>query len=851
MRRLRSAVLVLVMFIALGTLGEDYLSPDLRGEVDQLIADFKQQPTNEANVKQRAEVFWRWSNAWSMDERYMPVNLTTAIASVLASPFPTRPRQHQALDTFIFELALLDADADAIGQLTADGHPFEVASYGTLTQTFTTGSRDIETGGGFLIGRHFMGGYRFQATDATQPNYISIKSDNPSVTFTQDSFPLGGMHGGFRGSVPALVFRVSEGTLTLGDQVWIVYGDTSQGSPGLRIPDLAIDFLAFPIYLALDESNQFLSLPIQPVTTHGTSVAGVHAFAPSVVEASEPFEISIRSRDRFYNRPNEPSPSWSLHLTHESGEIRTWTTKPNENAITKVAIKDLPTGVHYVSVESKSLGLSGYGNAILVEEDPEYFIYWGDTHGHSGFAEGLGTPERFMQWAKEDARLDFVTHSEHDIWMDDFEWQVLIKNVESYSDSEFIGFLGYEWTRAKHLGGHHNVLFRDFKDKERMPAQIYGTLSRLYQGLRANHDPNDVVVIPHAHQPGNYRLSDPELQPLVEIMSQHGSFEWFGQKYLEHGHEVGFTAASDNHLAQPGYQAPTPGGLSQRGGLGALLAKEKTRDSLFDAMKQINAYATSGDRIILRFDVNGTSMGQRIPMVEDRTISGEVIAAFPISKVAVVKNGKDIWQQDYLTSSGGEVVTEGRFKLSFSSSSVPHHPHDNPRGWRNWQGTLAISGAEVEEVNEQDFANLQSQRLAIREDGSIAFSTLTRGDSSSIDFTLSDINPDASMTINLQAGTEYGGGPPTFRPHQTFAAQSYTLPIQGPQGEKISQQVPATDYMDQITLRRIVDEGDKHVSFRLTDSGHLQGDYYYVRATLANDAQAWSSPVWVGGYQSR
>ena len=199
-----------------------------------------------------------------------------------------------------------------------------------------------------------------------------------------------------------------------------------------------------------------------------------------------------------------------------------------------------------------------------------------------------------MIWARDDARLDFVTHSEHDIWMDDFEWNVLRENVRRFSQSPrlprspahaedrgFVAFLGYEWTIQNTQGGHHNVLFRTPDGRKRIPAQEYATLSALYQGLRDHHNPSDVVVIPHAHQAGDYRQSDPQLQPLVEVMSQHGSFEWFGRMYLRQGHQVGFTAASDNHLSQPGLRrAPRRLALPARRAGGAAGAIRRPRRAL-------------------------------------------------------------------------------------------------------------------------------------------------------------------------------------------------------------------------------------------------------------------------------
>ena len=60
------------------------------------------------------------------------------------------------------------------------------------------------------------------------------------------------------------------------------------------------------------------------------------------------------------------------------------------------------------------------------------------------------------------------------------------------------------------------------------------------------------------------------------------------------------------------------------------------------------------------------------------------------------------------------------------------------------------------------------------------------------------------------------------------------------------------DYEDHITLRRIVTDGVRDATFEHTDSSTPRhGDYYYFRVRQANDAAAWSSPIWVGGYPHR
>ena len=826
----------------------DYLSPEQRKKVETLILGVEASPTEAENARERAQVLWEWANAYALNGSYIPVNLTQTVSSLLAYPLGTRAARYRQLDEFIRELALLDSEPTALGTLELTGGPFKADTFGTFTQTYTIGTRNVETGGGFLIARHFMPNYgRFQTSDPSADDFVSIGSSNESVKFSLDSHPMSGMHGGFRSAAGSLVFRVTEGTLVQDDTVTIVYGDTSGGGRGLRMPTMSSDFMPFPIYLSLNSNNHFLSLPIQPVTITGTDLAGVHAFAPSIVEAGNPFKISVRAQDRFYNRAVGELPAWSVFLNgQEMAKV-----SPSTKSIHVLELDGLEEGVYHVTVESEDGSIHGEGNPIQAVNNPTQYIYWGDTHGHSGFAEGVGSPDRFMQWAYEDARLDFVTHSEHDIWMDDAEWQVLIDNVGKFSNDEFIAYLGYEWTMQNYQGGHHNVLFRTAKGRQRIPAQSHGSLSKLYQGLRDAHDPRDVVVIPHAHQPGDYRMNDPALEPLVEIMSQHGTFEWYGLMYLNQGHQVGFTAGSDNHLSQPGYSAPTAGSLSQRAGLGALLAPLKSRDSLFDAMKQLSAYATSGDRMILHFKVNEGRMGQRMPFAKDRLIEGRVIGTDAIDEITVVKNGQEIWKENYRTVASDEVPEQGTFQLSFFSESRPYHPGDNPRGWRVWYGTLTVSGAELLTTEGYDFSNTAVHRLNMIDGNQAEFTTITRGNESSILLNLSNVTPEAAIELQLGSAREFGGGPPKFRRHQQVPEATVTLEFSKMENGVLISTISNVDYVDRIKLRHVDIGGTKDVSFEVADAGTVHGDYYYVRVKQANDAIAWSSPVWIGGYPKK
>jgi hypothetical protein len=828
--------------------GGDYLNPELRAAVEQLQADVAATATDESTVADRAGVLADWADAYALAGGEVGLEGPRVRLQATLPPRGLAARRASAnVDRLVREFALRD-EPGALGALEAESlGPFEARSHATLRQTWTAGTQSILTGGGFWVARHFNANFGpFQTDDPTGEGYITIATSDVDATLTVDEIMASGPHGGFRAPQAAIVFRVTEGALDPGETVTITYGDTSGGGPGLRLPSTSSARMPLPLYVDLDGSREWRPLPIQPFVITGTTVAGVHGFAPSVVEPGETFELSVRAEDRFYNRATGPIPPFDVLV---NGEVAA-STPAGDEPITVLELSFPNPGARFITLRSQDGAISGEANPVLVAQDPERRIYWGETHAHSGQAEGIGTMEFFMRFARDDARLDFVTHSEHDVWLDAGEWEQMRETSAAFDDpGRFIPYLGWEWTRSRRQGGHHNVLFRTVGDQEFVSGLRFPTLSRLYQELHARFDPDEVLVIPHAHQPGDYRQSDPQLEPLIEMMSMHGTFEWFMRAYLSRGHQVGLIAASDDHLSHPGYSAPNRNSLAQRGGLAAVMAPERSRDAIFDAMKSRHTYATTGDRIILDMRVNDTAMGQRAPFAERRDVTGRVIGTAPLESIVLYKNDEALWEQDYLVDIDAGPSAE--LLLSFQSDATPYHVGDAPRGWRHWRGTLRVEGAQLETIAGTDFVNPSTQLLN-HEGNTAQFATNTRGDTSSLRLTLSNVRPDAVIEIEFEEAMETGSGPPSDRVHQMIDAGQARLRLRDMRDGALEQPMPIEGYADGVSLRRIVTDGPRDVRFEYTDNDDpRQGDYYYARVRQANDAQAWSSPVWIGGYPSR
>jgi hypothetical protein len=328
----------------------------------------------------------------------------------------------------------------------------------------------------------------------------------------------------------------------------------------------------------------------------------------------------------------------------------------------------------------------------------------------------------------------------------------------------------------------------------------------------------------------------------------HGTFEWFANFYLRNGFRVGFTAAADDHRARPGYATGIPmAPLAQLSGLAAVVAPSRTVDAIFDAMRSLQAYATSGQRIILDTTVNGERMGTRQPFTERRDIACRVMGTAPIERIDVIKNGEVVFTRRYLTA---PLEPRAKVLVGFESSSeVFGEVRDNPRAYRVWDGTVRVAGARVVGLSTPSFDNRYLERAAIdpEDPNLIRFHTETRGRRDAILVELEGASRATSFTFRVEPAREVGmaSGPvrrPAMVPSAEFGLRMSDL-VEG----RLEHELKMEQFIDQVSLEVIEEDGALDMDFSYT---YLEdprpGDYYYVRVTQLDGGRAWSSPFWVG-----
>jgi len=347
---------------------------------------------------------------------------------------------------------------------------------------------------------------------------------------------------------------------------------------------------------------------------------------------------------------------------------------------TRVTAPDAP-GIHRLPLELNHSGRwTGLSQPVLVQapEGEAFTVAWLDLHGHSELSDGRGTPEAWYRAARE--RLDGAALSDHDWQLTDQEWVEMLAATEA-ANRPSEGFITLPAVEVNVEG--HEIAY--FADASRLAAltqkgsrdgartiweetdlgQPTAKVPDLFEGYGVEAD--DLLVATHtslaAHMGTGFPLSSPlPANGAFEIYSAHGSSECRGCARqveggdLSEGERVGslwdaldagmnFTliAAGDGHDGRPG----SPNWGAWPGGLTAVEVDELTRDSVFEALREGRAWATTGERTVLRVqwradELDVMVVGEDIKAIEvigDRRVLGRVDA--PVSGEWTTVGGLD------------------------------------------------------------------------------------------------------------------------------------------------------------------------------------------------------------------
>lgn len=419
----------------------------------------------------------------------------------------------------------------------------------------------------------------------------------------------------------SITISVTDGCLREGETVTLVLGDTSAGGPGSRAQTFCEPRFEFKVLVDCFGTGSFAELePAGSVPIVSGPAAEIQLIVPTDVVLGIPFRMSVRVLDSWGN----PADGYrgTLHAG-DSAKLfyglpsRLTLDRSDQGILCLDGVLAREAGIYRVEAADPERGLKAVSNPLRVmPHQPRRRRFWGDLHGQSEETVGTLRVDEYFAFARNKALVDFAGHQGNCFQITAAVWDRIRETVHAFHEpGRFVTFLGYEWSGLTAGGGDRNVYFRgDDGPLHRASRCLISAaepgedsecypVTELYRRFRGR---DDVLLVPHVGgRWADLDFFDPELEPLVEIYSSWGEFEWLLQDAIDRGIKFGITCGSDDHKGRPGASYPGAGTFGVQGGLLCVWASELTRESLWEALLQRRCYGTTGARIALEFETDG------------------------------------------------------------------------------------------------------------------------------------------------------------------------------------------------------------------------------------------------------
>ena len=715
----------------------------------------------------------------------------------------------------------------------APAGPVVAGAIGSWTITYEVGLYGYDEFARLKIACRFASDWGTpQFTDPAAANYATarLESRSPTSVAHLSWEPRGYIRPWFK----CLVVSIRDGSLYPGDKVHVTLGDRSRGGPGSRAQTFRERGCEWRVLVDPFGTELYSPLAASPtLDIVGGDFHRLVVIAPTTVRPGEPFDALVKAEDVWGN----PCERFAGDVTvgvrgcDIAGLPRRITFRRGELAVASMSalrVADAGRETRIVATHGEHRAESNLVRALRPSEPK---TWWGDLHGQTRATVGTGTIEEYFAFGREVALLDMMCHQANDFQVTDDEWRRLRREIDRFhQDGRCVIFVGYEWSGMTPGGGDRNVMFRGDVaalhrsshaevDDMRDAATDCFPVTELFSQFAGR---DDVMLIPHIG--GRYAdivgFHDASLEPVVEIYSDWGRFEWLLEDALTHGYKVGFVANSDGHKGRPGASHPGASTFGAYGGLTCVLAESLTREAVFDAIKARRCYAVTGaQRIHVELAVNGLPMGAAGRAEGPVTIAGRAVGTGPIERIDIFRGLEHI----RMASPYGPGSFEGsnRYRIAWAGSRVRGRDR-----LTTWDGYVELSAGRV--VDAVPFA-MENPEKGIRErtDTRVGWISNTTGDDDGVD-----------VTVDTPAGAALRFHTPVTRLEVRLSdlADGRTLTF------------PAGGVDLRVFLRRLPARGQtSDLAFDHTDPSPARGRChpYWIRVTQEDGAQAWTSPVYL------
>lgn len=761
----------------------------------------------------------------------------------------TPPDMHNGALRAPIDPALLGS---AVMDRTGD---FVAGSYQSFTLTYTAGRFGIDDSGSLrIVWRFATDQTNPQFTDPAAPGYTVVTASNNAVLEARFD-PKGNIRPWDR----TLQIKVVKGFMKEGDTITVRFGVTDHGGPGMRLQTFCEKRYEFRVLVDPIATYNFQTLPEQPAISivPGAPETWV-AVVPSTIAAGEAFSLKIKAEDTWGNPTDKARMVLTPRANREIDNLpETIEVAPGDFATVVPGLVAHGDGPLEITLHGPDGACVATCNPAQVAQTPALRNYWGDLHGQSDETLGTNSAADYFAFGRDRAFLDACAHQGNDFQMTDTFWRDLNGVTAHFNrDGEFVTLPGYEWSGNTALGGDRNVFFPVegrtmrrsshalIEDQSDIGTDCH-TAAELFEAFA---DQKEWDVICFAHCGGRYAditmAHDGRFEKSVEVHSAWGTFEWIVEDAFKSGYRVGIIGNSDGHKGRPGASYPGAGWFGAVGGLTCFLMPELTREGLIRCINARHHYATSGGpsgrmrlSLDMGFDAPATRylddpalVGSCATEPCDNAMMGDIVhlpsgearlrfsveAASPVRCIDIY-NGLDHLEchRPYGQGDLGDrigVLWEGaEYRGRFRAVQ--------------WDGRAVFDAARVISAQPVNFFN-RDKRLDRDEDRGLSWQSVTTGNFAGFIATLKD---STSGSVKLSTPLIDSAVPLAEIGYEdTRLDASATLP----RGIRLFR-LPDENPHRSVTIERVL----------TPDAG--RDNPYYVRVTLEDGTQAWTSPVYV------
>lgn len=296
---------------------------------------------------------------------------------------------------------------------------------------------------------------------------------------------------------------------------------------------------------------------------------------------------------------------------------------------------------------------------IVPDDEVPMNFYFGNFHSHSGISDGEGSAEEIMQWAKNEANVDFYAMTDHSEQIFGGEWNEMKEMTDLYNeDGVFVAIRGFEWSHP--LNGHICIYFTDDFNAAYSAlwiSYIYDWIDEKNAIAQFNHPGREVNVFDDL----DLELKVADNMIAIETGNKgdgnnDGEFLPYYIKALDKGWILAPASNQDNHS------------MSINTHRSVYVGPDLSRQSMIDAMYARRRYSSDDPDIKVTFRLGKDWMGSIVTTTESLLkFTVKIEDNEPVKELQIISNGGNVIANSIIEGKQNSVTWNPEIMVNMNS----------------------------------------------------------------------------------------------------------------------------------------------------------------------------------------